>query len=63
MLIDHRVDDVDEGFIARKKPVAAGQQISFEPAFTHMLAQDFHDTAVGAEIGIDVFRLSHLLLA
>ena len=47
MLIEHRIDDVDERFVAGEKTVAAGEQITFEPALTHVLAQHFHDPAVG----------------
>ena len=56
MLIEHRVDDVDECLVARKKPVAAGEQISFEPTLAEMLAQDFHDATIDAEVGVDVFE-------
>ena len=63
MLIEHRVDDVGECLVARKEPVAAGEQISFEPAFAEVLAQDFHDAAVDAEIDIDVFNARHPLLS
>ena len=57
VLIEHRVDDVDERLVARKEPVPAGEQISFEPALALMLAEHFHHTAVGAEmivLGIDL---------
>ena len=63
MLIEHRVDDVGERLVARKKPVAAGEQVSFEPALAEMLAQDFHDAAVDAEIDVDVFKACHPLLS
>src|SRR5262245_45658079 len=29
MLVEHRVDDVDKGFIGRNKAVAAGEQVAF----------------------------------
>ncbi len=63
MLIEHRVDDVDECLVARKKPVAAGEQVSLEPALAEMLAQDFHDAAVDAEVDVDVFKARHPLLS
>ena len=43
MLVEHRVDDVDEGFVAVEQAVAAGQQVAFQPAFALVLAQHFHD--------------------
>ena len=32
MLVEHRVHDVDEGFIAREQSMAAGEQVTFQPA-------------------------------
>ena len=63
MLVEHRIDDVDEGFVAREKAVASGEQISFEPALAQMLAQDLHDPALYAQIDVDVFDLGHPFLA
>ena len=42
VLVGHRVDDMDEGLIAVEKTVAASEQIAFEPALAHMLAQYLH---------------------
>ena len=42
VLIEHRVDDVDERLITGKKPVPAGQEISFQPALALVLAEHFH---------------------
>ena len=36
-----------EGFIAGEEAVAAGEQIAFEPALAHVLAEHFHDAAFG----------------
>ncbi len=33
VLVEHGVDDVDEGFVAGEEAVAAGEQVAFEPAF------------------------------
>ena len=63
VLVEHRIDDVDEGLVAGEKAMAAGQQISFQPALAQMLAQHLHDPAVGAEIDVDIFDLGHPLLA
>ena len=35
VLVDHRVDDVDEGLVAGEEAVAAGEQVAFEPALAH----------------------------
>src|SRR5258708_39873960 len=63
MLIEHRIDDVGECLVARKKSVPAGEQVSFEPALAEVLAQDFHDAAVDAEVDVDVRYSSHPLLS
>ena len=63
MLIEHRVDDVDERLVAREKAVTAGEQVAFEPALAEVLAQDLHDAAVDAEIDVDILDARHPLLA
>ena len=39
VLVEHRVDDVDEGFVGREEAVAAGEQVAFEPALERVLAR------------------------
>ncbi len=53
MLIKHRIDDVNKRFVTRKNPVSTGQQISFEPALALMLAEHFHDPAVGGNVIVE----------
>src|SRR5262245_59502106 len=50
MLIEHGVDNVDKRFVTGKETVASGEQISFKPTLTLMLAQDLHDATVGSEV-------------
>src|SRR5262249_45626961 len=38
VLIEHRVDDVDERLVAREETMSAGQEIPFQPALTLVLA-------------------------
>ena len=38
VLVEHRIDDVNEGFVAGKKTVAACEQVTFEPAFALVFA-------------------------
>jgi len=47
VLRDHRIDHLRERFVRRPDTVAAGEQITFEPAFAEMFAQDFHHAAGG----------------
>ena len=49
MLVEHRVDDVNERFVAGEEAVPAGQQIAFQPALALVFAEHFHHAAVGAE--------------
>ena len=63
MLVEHGIDDVDEGLVTGEETVAAGQQIAFQPAFAEMLAQHFHDAARLAEIGVVRDGVRHPFLA
>src|ERR1700730_698019 len=53
VLVEHGVDDVNEGFVAREQAVAAGEEIALEPALAHVLAEDLHHPAVGGEMFVD----------
>ena len=53
VLVEHRIDDVDERFVAIEQAVAAGEEIAFEPAFALVFAEDFHHAAVGGEEFVD----------
>ncbi len=33
VLVEHRIDDVDEGLVAREQAVAPSEQIAFEPRY------------------------------
>ena len=46
VLVEHRIDDVDEGLVAAEEAVAAGQQIPLEPALALVLAQHLEHAAV-----------------
>jgi hypothetical protein len=46
VLIEHGIHDVDEGLIAVEETVSTGEQITFEPALTLMLAEHLHDATV-----------------
>ena len=39
ILIKHRINDMDEGFIAGEKAMPPGEQIAFEPAFAGVFAE------------------------
>src|ERR1700730_8537528 len=63
MLIEHRIDDVDESFVAGEQAMASREEIPFEPALAKMLAQYLHDAAIDAEINVDLLNISHPFLA
>ena len=48
VLVEHGVDDVDEGLVGGEEAVAAGEHVAFEPAFEGVLAEHLHDAAVRA---------------
>ena len=50
VLVEHRVDDVDEGLVAREEAVPPRQQVALEPALAKVLAQHLHHAAVGREV-------------
>ena len=50
VLVEHRVDDVNERLVRVEQPVPAGQQVAFEPAFALMLAEHFDHAAVGRQM-------------
>jgi hypothetical protein len=50
VLVEHRVDDVNEGLVAREEAVAPGQQVALEPALAQVLAQDLHHAAVRRDV-------------
>src|SRR6516164_9577008 len=39
VLVEHRIDDVDERLITREKAMAAGEQVALEPALALVLAE------------------------
>ena len=50
VLVEHRVDDVDEGLVAVEEAVAAAEQIALQPALAEVLGEDLHDATVGSEV-------------
>jgi hypothetical protein len=50
MLVDHGVNDVDEGLVAVEKSMATGENVAFEPALHGVLRQHLHDSAFRAEV-------------
>ena len=58
VLVEHRVDDVDEGLVAGEQAVAAGKDVAFEPAFERVLAEHLHHAAEDVEFAaVGIFRL------
>jgi hypothetical protein len=48
VLVEHRVDDVDERLVAVEEAVPAGEQVALEPALALVLAEHLHHAPVGA---------------
>ena len=49
VLVEHRIDDVDEGFVGGEEAVPAGEQIAFQPAFQRVLGEHLHHAAIRGE--------------
>ena len=59
VLVEHRIDDVDERLVAGEEAVPPGQQIAFEPALAGVLAEDLHHPAVRREMIVVGQDLGH----
>src|SRR5688572_2790167 len=57
VLVEHRVDDMNKSLVTREKTMPARQEVAFEPTLALVLAQHFHDAAVGGELVIEVETL------
>ncbi len=55
VLVEHRVDDVDERLVAGKEPVATGEQVALEPSLALMLAEHLHHPAIRSKVVIPGF--------
>jgi len=49
VLVEHRIDDVDERLVTGEEPVPPVSRYPSEPALALMFAQHFHDPAVGED--------------
>ena len=47
VLVEHRVDDVDEGLVAVEEAVPPGQEVALQPALALVLGEDLHHPALG----------------
>ena len=57
VLVEHRIDDVDERLVAGEEAVPAGQEIALEPALALVLAEHLHDPPVGRQMVIPGYGL------
>ena len=59
MLVEHRIDEMDEGFVAGKQSMPSGQQIAFQPALAGMLGKNFHHPAVRGKMVVVIAGFEH----
>ena len=52
VLVEHRIDDVDERLVAGEEAVPAGQEIAFQPTLALVLAQHLHHPAIRGKVFI-----------
>src|SRR4051794_23860112 len=50
MLVEHRIDDVYERFVAVEDPVPAGEEVALQPPLAEMLRQHLQDASVWREL-------------
>src|SRR5205085_7998007 len=50
VLVEHRVDDVDERLIAGEEAVPPGQQVALQPTLALVLAEHLHDPPVRGQM-------------
>ena len=59
VLVQHRIDDVDERFIAVEDAVATRQQVALEPALAKVFGQHLHHPAVRPQVVVERLQRSH----
>ncbi len=59
VLVEHRVDDVDERLVAVEQAMAAGEQVALEPALAEVLAEHLHHPPLGREMVVAGQTLGH----
>jgi hypothetical protein len=50
VLVEHRIDDVNEGFVAVEEPVPAGEEVALEPSLALMLREHLHHPPLGRQV-------------
>ncbi len=53
VLVDHRVDDVDERLVAGEQSVPAGEEVALQPALAGVFGEDLHHAAVPVQVLVD----------
>ena len=61
MLVEHRVHNVDERFVAGEEAVPAGEQVALQPALAHVFAEHLHYAAVGRHMIVGRNDFGHRL--
>ena len=50
VLVEHRVNDVNERLVGVEQPVTAGQQVAFQPALAQVFAQHLHHAPLRSQV-------------
>ena len=50
MLVEHRVDDVDERLVAVEEAMTTGEEISLEPSLALVFGQGLHHPAIRGKV-------------
>jgi len=62
VLVEHRVNDMDERLVSVEEAVPAGQQVALEPALALVLAEHLDHAAIGGEVIVGRHHLTEPLL-
>ena len=60
VLVEHRVDDVDERLVAAEEAVPAGQQVTLQPALALVLAQHLHHSTIRTQFVVHREDIGHV---
>ena len=56
VLVEHRIDNVDERLVTGEQAVPPRQQVTLQPSLALVLGEHFHDPALGRQVVVGVER-------
>ncbi len=62
MLVEHRIDNMNERLVTREEAMTSGEQITFQPTLAHVLTQHLHYAAIRRQVLVHRQERLHPLL-